>query len=158
MRAVSGISTENEQPTGTTYRHKATTIFCPPIISAAATRRGLAAAAFEIHYEAELLKLRDEIQAGRYRPQPSITFLVEWPTLREVFAAMFRDRIVQTWIAQRIEPLSRRSSSASFQLPQRVRVRFAAVKHLHEAIREKSENYTRDCWVLKYDLKGSSCR
>ncbi len=48
-----------------------------------------AAAAFEIHYEAELLKLRDEIQAGRYRPQPSITFLVEWPTLREVFAAMF---------------------------------------------------------------------
>ena len=113
-----------------------------------------AAAAFEIHYERELLKLRDEIQAGQYKPQPSITFLVEWPTLREVFAAMFRDRIVQTWIAQRIEPLfEAQFIEASFNC-RKGKGTLAAVKHLHEAIREKSGNYTRDCWVLKYDLKG----
>ncbi len=113
-----------------------------------------AAAAFEIHYEAGPLKLRDEIQAGRYRPQPSITFLVEWPTLREVFAAMFRDRIVQTWIAQRIEPLFEAQFIAASFNCRKGKGTLAAVKHLHEAIREKSENYTRDCWVLKYDLKG----
>ncbi len=113
-----------------------------------------AAAAFEIHYEAGLLKLRDEIESGQYRPQPSITFLVEWPTLREVFAAMFRDRIVQTWIAQRIEPLfEAQFIGASFNC-RKGKGTLAAVKHLHEAIREKSGNYTRDCWVLKYDLKG----
>lgn len=113
-----------------------------------------AAASFEIHYEANLLKLRDEINAGQYKPQPSITFLVEWPTLREVFAAMFRDRIVQTWIAMRIEPLfEAQFIDASFNC-RKGKGTHAAVKYLHEAIREKSENYTRDCWVLKYDLKG----
>ena len=112
------------------------------------------AIAFEIHYERELLKLRDEINRGEYRPQPSIAFLVEWPTKREVFAAMFRDRNVQTWIAQRINPLfEAQFIPASFNC--RVgKGTLAAVKYLQEAIREKSENYTRDCWVLKYDLKG----
>ena len=112
------------------------------------------AIAFEIHYEEELLKLRDEINRGEYRPQPSITFIVEWPTKREVFAAMFRDRIVQTWIAQRIVPLfEAQFIPASFNC--RVgKGTLAAVKYLQEAIRAKSENYTRDCWVLKYDLSG----
>ncbi len=112
------------------------------------------AIAFEIHYEAELLKLRDEINRGEYEPLPSIAFIVEWPTKREVFAAMFRDRIVQTWIAQRINPLfEAQFIPASFNC--RVgKGTLAAVKYLQEAIRVKSENYTRDCWVLKYDLKG----
>lgn len=112
------------------------------------------AIAFEIHYERELLKLREEIESGNYRPLPSITFLVEWPTKREVFAAMFRDRIVQTWIAQRINPhFEAQFIPASFNC--RVgKGTLAAVKYLQEAIREKSANYTRDCWVLKYDLKG----
>ena len=113
-----------------------------------------AAVSFEIHYEAELLKLRDEINRGEYRPQPSITFLVEWPTLREVFAAMFRDRIVQTWIAQRIEPLFEAQFIAASFNCRKGKGTLAAVKYLREAIRQKSENYTRDCWVLKYDLKG----
>ncbi|MCM1311188.1 MAG: RNA-directed DNA polymerase, partial [Bacteroides sp.] len=30
----------------------------------------------------------------------------------------------------------------------------AAVKYLQEAIRVKSENYTKDCYILKYDLSG----
>lgn len=113
-----------------------------------------AAASFEIHYERELLRLRDEIERGEYKPQPSITFLVEWPTLREVFAAMFRVRIVQTWIAQRVEPMFEvQFIPASFNC-RKGKGTLAAVKFLHEAIRQKSENYTRDCWVLKYDLKG----
>lgn len=112
------------------------------------------AAGFEIHYERELLRLRDEINGGAYRPRPSITFLVQWPTLREVFAADFRDRIVQTWIAMRIEPLfEAQFIPASFNC-RKGKGTLAAVKYLHEVIREKSENYTRDCWVLKYDLKG----
>lgn len=112
------------------------------------------AAAFEIHYERELIALRDEIRRGEYKPRPSITFLVEWPTLREVFAAMFRDRIVQTWIAQRINPLfEAQFIPASFNC--RVgKGTLAAVKYLQEAIRVKSENYTKDCYILKYDLSG----
>lgn len=113
-----------------------------------------AAIAFEIHYENELLELRKRTERGEYEPGASIAFLVQWPSLREVFAAMFRDRNIQTWIAQRINPLfEAQFIPASFNC--RVgKGTLAAVKYLQEAIREKSENYTRDCWVLKYDLKG----
>lgn len=113
-----------------------------------------AAIAFEIHYENELLELRKRTERGEYEPGASIAFLVQWPSLREVFAAMFRDRNVQTWIAQRINPLfEAQFIPASFNC--RVgKGTLAAVKYLQDAIREKSENYTRDCWVLKYDLKG----
>lgn len=113
-----------------------------------------AAIAFEIHYENELLELRNRTERGDYEPGASIAFLVQWPSLREVFAAMFRDRNIQTWIAQRINPLfEAQFIPASFNC--RVgKGTLAAVKYLQDAIREKSENYTRDCWVLKYDLKG----
>lgn len=112
------------------------------------------AAAFEIHYERELIALRDEIRRGEYKPRPSITFLVKWPTLREVFAAMFRDRIVQTWIVERVNPLfEAQFIPASFNC-RKGKGTLAAVKYLQEAIRIKSENYTRDCWVMKYDLSG----
>lgn len=113
-----------------------------------------AAIAFEIHYENELLELRKRTERGEYEPGASIAFLVQWPSLREVFAAMFRDRNIQTWIAQRINPLfEAQFIPASFNC--RVgKGTLAAVKYLQDAIREKSENYTLDCWVLKYDLKG----
>lgn len=113
-----------------------------------------AAIAFEIHYENELLELQKRTERGEYEPGASIAFLVQWPSLREVFAAMFRDRNIQTWIAQRINPLfEAQFIPASFNC--RVgKGTLAAVKYLQDAIREKSENYTRDCWVLKYDLKG----
>lgn len=113
-----------------------------------------AAIAFEIHYENELLELRNRTERGEYEPGASIAFLVQWPSLREVFAAMFRDRNIQTWIAQRINPLfEAQFIPASFNC--RVgKGTLAAVKYLQDAIREKSENYARDCWVLKYDLKG----
>ncbi len=112
------------------------------------------AIAFEIHYERELLRLRDEINAGRYEVSPSITFIVTKPTKREVFAASFRDRIVHHWIGQRIVPLlEAQFIPASFNC-RKEKGTLAAVKYLQDAIRYKSENYTRDCWVLKYDLKG----
>lgn len=113
-----------------------------------------AAAAFEIHYESGLLRLKGEIERGEYVPGPSITFLVQWPTTREVFAAMFRDRVVQTWVAQRIEPLFETQFVPWSYNCRKGKGTTAAIKRLHEAIREKSEGYARDCWVLKYDLKG----
>lgn len=112
------------------------------------------ALAFEMHYERNLVQLRDEINAGLYEPKESITFIVEKPVKREVFAANFRDRIVHHWIAQRIEPLlEAQFIDTSFNC-RKGKGTLAAVKYLRDAIRAKSENYTRDCWVLKYDLKG----
>ena len=53
---------------------------------------------FEIDYEAQLVKLCQEINQGIYQPKSSIAFVVDKPVKREIFAADFRDRIVHHWL------------------------------------------------------------
>jgi len=47
------------------------------------------AAKFEMSFEAELLKLREELTSHNYQPGPSICFAISDPKLREVWAAFF---------------------------------------------------------------------
>lgn len=112
------------------------------------------AVAYEINYETNLLVLRDEINSRSYFPNRSIAFIVTKPVQREIFAADFRDRIVHHWIALRIEPLLEQSFIDESFNCRKNKGTLAGIKYLHEMISDKSKNYTRDCWVLKYDLKG----
>ena len=112
------------------------------------------AIAYEMFYEANLFRLRDEINARTYTPQESIAFIVTKPVQREIFAANFRDRVVHHWIALRIEPLLEKAFIGESFNCRKEKGTLAGILYLSDAIRQKSENYTRDCWVLKYDLKG----
>lgn len=112
------------------------------------------AIAYEMFYEANLFRLRDEINACTYTPHESIAFIVTKPVQREIFAANFRDRVVHHWIALRIEPLLEKIFIGESFNCRKGKGTLAGVMYLRDAIRRKSENYTRDCWVLKYDLKG----
>ena len=49
---------------------------------------------FERELAENLNALCDDLLTHRYRALPSKCFVVEYPKLREVFAAMFRDRVV----------------------------------------------------------------
>ena len=49
---------------------------------------------FEKNLKDNLLELTNELFERRYKPQPSVCFIVEEPKKREIFAANFRDRIV----------------------------------------------------------------
>ncbi len=112
------------------------------------------AVAFELNYERNLLALRDEINSGTYNPDRSIAFIVTKPVQREIFAADFRDRVVHHWIALRIEPLLEQVFIDESFNCRKGKGTLAGIKHFRDAIREESASYTRDCWVLKYDLKG----
>ncbi len=57
-------------------------------------RNTLNALAFEVDYESRLLKLCAEINNGSYQPGKSIAFIVNKPVKREIFAADFRDRVM----------------------------------------------------------------
>ena len=61
--------------------------------------------AYRANYADDLVQLMYEIYNGGYRPSTSTCFCVSRPKVREIFAAAFRDRVVQHWITQRIEPL-----------------------------------------------------
>ena len=68
-------------------------------------RNTLNALAFEVDYEANLLRLCAEINNGSYQPGKSIAFIVNKPVKREIFAADFRDRVVHHLIVNKLNPL-----------------------------------------------------
>ena len=49
---------------------------------------------YEKHLNQNIETLCDELLERRYEAQPSHCFIIEYPKKREVFAAMFKDRIV----------------------------------------------------------------
>lgn len=59
---------------------------------------------FDLYLESNLLKLRWELQTGRYMPSPYTYFIVTEPKLRHVAAPNFRDRVFQHTLVKAIEP------------------------------------------------------
>ncbi len=109
---------------------------------------------FERNVEAELVRLRDAILSGRYRPGPSTCFIIHDSKLREVFAAQFRDRVVHHLLYNYIAP---------FLIPRFIRDSYSCIPgrgthdgilRLEESIRKVSCNYSQPCYILKLDIKG----
>lgn len=109
---------------------------------------------FERNVEGELIRLRDAIISGRWRPGPSTCFIIHDPKMREVFAAQFRDRIVHHLLYNYIAPLL---------VPGFIRDSYSCITgrgthdgilRLEEKIRRVSCNYSRPCYVLKLDIEG----
>ena len=112
----------------------------------------------EIEYEKDgvrnTLELADEVFHYRYRISPSICFIVHTPTKREVFAADFRDRCLHHWIALRIENIFEKILPPCIYANRKGKGTSAAIRGAYDAIKECSENYTKDAWIYKFDLQG----
>ena len=117
-------------------------------------RRTASAVVYEMDYEARLIALRDRINTRQYAPGKSICFVVTRPRYREVFAASFEDRIVHHYMALRLEPLFEKIFSPRTFNCRKGKGQLYGIKMLEADLREESQNYTRDCWVMKLDLKG----
>jgi len=117
-------------------------------------RKTASAVVYEMDYEARLIALRDRINTRQYAPGKSICFVVTRPRYREVFAASFEDRIVHHYMALRLEPLFEKIFSPRTFNCRKGKGQLYGVKMLERDMREASQNYTRDCWVMKVDLKG----
>lgn len=117
-------------------------------------RRTANQAVSELDYEDNLVELWRDINERRYEIGKSICFAVTRPKLREVFAADFRDRVVHHIVMQRLEPLMEEvfiEDNYNCRVGKGV---LYGVNRLHERIRSVSENYTKDCWIGKFDMKG----
>lgn len=109
---------------------------------------------FERDYEENLVKLWKEVNNRKYKIGKSITFIVTRPKYREVFAADFRDRIVHHIIMQRLEPLFEESFIDDCYSCRKNKGTLYGVTRLSEKIKEASNNYTEECWIGKFDIKG----
>lgn len=112
---------------------------------------------YRTNYERDLVRLAKEVKGRTYTPSVSTCFVVSRPKYREIFAANFRDRVVQHWIVQRIEPLLeerfREQGDVSFNCRKGYGT-LAAVKKLSKHVEEVSENYTKKAWIGKFDMKS----
>jgi len=110
--------------------------------------------AFEIDYEKNILDLYQEIKERKYKIKPSICFVIFKPVQREIFAADFRDRIVHHLIYNYINQFCERifiNDSYSCRVGKGTSY---GIRRLNRFIRSCSRNYSRDCYVLKIDIKG----
>lgn len=117
-------------------------------------RSTVGATEFELNYVHNLVELMNEVNSRQYRIGKSICFVVRYPRYREVFAGEFRDRVVHHYIALRLELLFERIFCGRTYNCRKGKGQLAGVTQLAEDIREESENYTKDAYVMKVDLKG----
>jgi RNA-directed DNA polymerase len=109
---------------------------------------------FEMNYEANLIQLHDDIVNGVYAISPSICFVVDKPVKREIFAASFRDRVVHHLLFNYINPTFENQFINDSYSCRKGKGTHYGIERLNKAIKECSQNYAKDCYVLKLDIQG----
>lgn len=110
---------------------------------------------YRVDYELDLWLLLYEVYYRCYSPSESTCFIVTRPKLREIFAAHFRDRIVQHWITIRLEPLFEKRFQSQGNVSFNCRKNFGtlkAVAALERDMVEVSDNYQKEVYVGRFDL------
>ena len=112
---------------------------------------------YRIDYEEDLYNLIGEVYSQTYEPSTSTCFVVKRPRLREIFAAAFRDRIVQHWIAIRINPLLEARFIAQGNVSYNCRKGYGtllAIETMQDKIARVSAGYRRMAYLAKYDVQA----
>lgn len=109
---------------------------------------------FCAHKAENMLSLCRAVYNFEYIPKASIAFIVSVPTYREVIAADFADRIVQHWVAARIEPILEKILDKHVYSCRVGKGNLAAVEAVEEEIFRKTNGYRQECAVASFDLKS----
>ena len=117
-------------------------------------RNTINALQFEVDYERHCINLWQELNTHTYKPRRSIAFVVEHPVKREIFAADFRDRVVHHLIARRIYPLLEAQFHHDSYSTQKGKGTLYGIQRVEQHLRECSEGYTKECYIMKLDISG----
>ncbi len=117
-------------------------------------RNNLDALEFEIDFEKELIRLWREINNETYQVSPLDVFIVDKPVKREIFAAKFRDRIIHHLVINKLEDLFEKEFIYDTYSCRKGKGTHFGIKRINKFIRQCSHNYTKDCYILKLDIKG----
>jgi len=109
---------------------------------------------YEVHLEKALFSLIDDVYNGVYTPGRSIAFIVNKPVKREIFAADFRDRIVHHWLINKLNPFFEKLFIPDSYACREGKGTHFGIRRVNQFIKECSENYTKECFVLKLDIQG----
>lgn len=109
---------------------------------------------FEILIFANIERVADSVENFEYIPRASTTFIVTIPKTREVIAAYFGDREVQTYYVSVIEYLLNKYLNEHSYACRVGKGTLKAIIHLQDVIFEATNGYTEDAWVFAKDLRS----
>lgn len=112
------------------------------------------ALAFAVSYEKNIIELYEDIINYKYKIRPSICFIVNKPVKREIFAADFRDRIVHHLLFNYLNPVFERSFIKDSYSCRKSKGTSYGINRVSYFIRSCSQNYQKECWIMKLDIRG----
>lgn len=108
---------------------------------------------FEKNLEEELQLLRTELLLKSYSPKPLCTFVIRDPKIRKISASAFRDRVVHHALCNIIEPIFDKTFICDSFANRKGKGTTAALERFDYFKRKVSKNNTKNCYVLKADIK-----
>jgi len=109
---------------------------------------------FEEKLSANLISLYEEVRDRTYKPGRSMCFIIRDPVQREIFAASFRDRIIHHYLYDKLEKIFEPAFIYDSYSCRKGKGTLFGIERLEHHIRSCSDNYHRECYVLKLDLEG----
>lgn len=109
---------------------------------------------FEANLAENLNELCDDLLTRRYKALPSKCFVVKYPKKREVFAAMFRDRVVHHLYFNYTHQLFERTFIADSYSCIKGRGTLYGVNRLRQHIRQASLNWQERAYAMSLDIRG----
>ncbi|MBT4795775.1 MAG: hypothetical protein HON83_05045 [Candidatus Marinimicrobia bacterium] len=111
-------------------------------------------AEYEVNYESHLIALCDRLLDKTYHPKRTICFISFYPVQREIFAANFEDRIIHHLIFNAINPIFERLFIHDSYSCRKNKGTSYGIKRAKRFARAVSDNYTKEAYVLKLDIRG----
>lgn len=108
---------------------------------------------FENNLEENLNTLRNELISQTYTPEPLETFVLRDPKTRTISKADFRDRVIHHAVCNIIEPMFDKTFIYDSYANRRGKGTLNAIKRFDYFKRKVSKNNSRNCFVLKADIK-----
>lgn len=102
-----------------------------------------------------LINTAADVAMFEYIPGMAVCFMIERPRLREIIAAMFDDKMVQTLFCSAVMPmLEAKVLDDDSYACRKGKGGLRAVLTFQEYVFEESCGYTRDVWLAKRDIRG----
>lgn len=110
---------------------------------------------FEMNLWVNLYEIYKDLNSFSYVLSKSVAFVVKRPVYREVFAAMFRDRIIHHILYNKVNHIFEKHIFIDeCYACRKGKGTLYGINRCYDQIKHYSENYTKSCYVLKCDLKS----
>lgn len=109
---------------------------------------------FELNLEDNLLKLYRQLKNRSYVQGNNAVFIINHPVKREIFAAPFADRVIHHLYYNYVSGIFERTFITDSYSCRKGKGTMYGIKRLDHHLRSCSENYKKDCYVLKLDISG----